>query len=301
MGALRPRLKISGSRESTTATVSVTMEELYKIGERTQQAEKHEVEMSDFEKKLNFTQKQQEEFTEIIPTPLFCIKTKHLKPDATKVFLNICHDEAVPSPPPITETELQRRVEEAERDNLTVAYRVPISLGEKRTEKDNKRNECDVFDIVVNKDYLLHLQEESATYQIGFLISVAIQGIEEKYGLDCDRNWTMLKNRKAMGKPASQRIRKRSKNPKMEEVKSRGEYPEDIKVCRDGHNIEVSMKLPRLHSSKALTLQLNPDCVKLVAPSLYFLEMWLQELQIDHHRSKASFDCKTKMLQIVAP
>ena len=62
------------------------------------------------------------------------------------------------------------------------------------------------------------------------------------------------------------------------------------------------MKLPRLHSSSALTLQVNPDCVKLVAtPSLYFLEMWLQELQIDHHRSKASFDCKTKMLQIVSP
>ena len=64
--ALRPRLKISGarrgSRESTTATVA--MEELYKIGERTQQAQEHEVEMSDFEKKLNFTQKQQEEFTE---------------------------------------------------------------------------------------------------------------------------------------------------------------------------------------------------------------------------------------------
>jgi len=49
-----------------------------------------------------------------------------------KVFLNICYDEAVPKPPPISETELQRRVEEAEQENLTVAYRVPISLGEKR-------------------------------------------------------------------------------------------------------------------------------------------------------------------------
>ena len=40
------------------------MEELYKIGERTQQNEMHEVEMSDFEKKLNFTKKQQEEYSE---------------------------------------------------------------------------------------------------------------------------------------------------------------------------------------------------------------------------------------------
>ena len=50
------------------------MEELYKIGERTQQAEKHEVEMSDFEKKLNFTQKQQEEFTESGNLRFFVIK-----------------------------------------------------------------------------------------------------------------------------------------------------------------------------------------------------------------------------------
>lgn len=276
------------------------MDELLKIGENT--PKEHEVEMSDFEKTLNFAQTAAPDFTEITPTPLFCVKTKHLKPDAVKVFLNICHHEAVPAPPSITEEELQRRVEEAEAENLTVTYRIPISLGELRSEKDNKRNDSDVYDIVVNKEYLFQMEREKATYQIGFMISVAIQGLEEKYGVDLDRNWVMLKNRKSMGKPGVQRIRKRSKNPKMEEVQSKGERPEDIKVCREGNDIEVLMKMPRLESTRALTLEINPDCIKLQAsPSLYHLNMWLNDLQMDHHRSKASFDHKTKVLQIISP
>jgi len=56
------------------------MEELYKIGERSQQAQEHEVEMSDFEKKLNFTQKQQEEFTESeYLSFLLCVKKNGIK------------------------------------------------------------------------------------------------------------------------------------------------------------------------------------------------------------------------------
>ena len=56
-----------------------------------------------------------------------------------------------------------------------------------------------------------------------------IQGIEEKYELDLDRNWLMLKNRKAMGTPIVQRIRKKSTNPKLEEFtegEMGGEQPE---------------------------------------------------------------------------
>ena len=58
-----------------------------------------------------------------MPTPSFCVKTKHLKPDGNKVFVNICSSPVVPSPPPISDEDLQKRVEEAERDNLTVTYR----------------------------------------------------------------------------------------------------------------------------------------------------------------------------------
>ena len=63
-------------------------------------------------------------------------------------------------------------------------------------EKDNKGNECQVFDVVVNEQYLDKVTKENAKYQIGFVVSVALQGLEQKYELDLDRNWIMLKNRK---------------------------------------------------------------------------------------------------------
>ena len=77
-----------------------------------------------------------------------------------------------------------------------MSYRVPISLGAPRIEKDNKGTECQVFDIVINEQYLEKVTKDNATYQIGFVVSVALQGLEQKYELDLDRNWIMLKNRK---------------------------------------------------------------------------------------------------------
>ena len=93
-----------------------------------------------------------------------------------KVFLNVCGSHAVPCPPEITDRELQERVESAEEENLTVAYRVPISLGAPRVEKDNKKLDCDVFDIVVNEAYLKLIEEKQQKYQIGFMVSVGLQG-----------------------------------------------------------------------------------------------------------------------------
>ena len=93
-----------------------------------------------------------------------------------KVFLNVCGSHAVPCPPEITDRELQERVESAEEENLTVAYRVPISLGAPRVEKDNKKLDCDVFDIVVNEAYLKSIEENQQKYQIVFMVSVGLQG-----------------------------------------------------------------------------------------------------------------------------
>ena len=112
----------------------------------------------------------------------------------------------------------------------------------------------------------------------------------------------MLKNRKAMGKPTMQRIRKKSKNPKMEEFGGKGERPEHIKIHRSGANIHANIKLPKLESVDKLTVEMNPDSITLNArPSLYHLELWLEELQIDHDRATATFDHKTKMLSISSP
>ena len=53
---------------------------------------------------------------------------------------------------------------------------MPISLGAPRVEKDNKKLDCDVFDIVVNEAYLKSIEENQQKYQIGFMVSVGLQG-----------------------------------------------------------------------------------------------------------------------------
>ena len=53
-----------------------------------------------------------------------------------------------------------------------------------------------MFDVVINEQYIDSVTAENAKYQIGFVVSVALQGLEHKYELDLDRNWIMLKNRK---------------------------------------------------------------------------------------------------------
>ena len=83
---------------------------------------------------------------------------------------------------------------------------------------------------------------------IAYLNILKFQFKFENYSLDLDRNWLMLKNRKAMGKPTLQRIRKKSKNPKMEEVESLGDRPDHVQVYRNGNNIHAEIKLPKVDS-----------------------------------------------------
>lgn len=278
------------------------MEQLLKIGDNENVG--GEVELSEFEKKLEFARPEQIEFEEVTPNPYFCVKTKHLRPDGGKVFLNVCGSHAVPCPPKVTDRELQERVESAEEENLTVAYRVPISLGAPRVEKDNKKLDCDVFDIVVNEAYLKSIEENQQKYQIGFMVSVGLQGLEEKYQLDLDRNWIMLKNRKCMGKPLVQRIRKKSTNPKLEEFADGeigGEKPE-IDIVRSGTDIIANVALPKVEHQKQIKLEVNQDSLKLiVSPNLYKIRCWLTELQLDSDRTQATFDYATKTLRITSP
>ena len=90
----------------------------------------------------------------------------------------------------------------------------------------------------------------------------------------------MLKNRKSVGQPQKQRIRKKSKNPNLEEMASKGERPEDIKLYRSGTKIHANIKMQNLEDVSTLTLEMNPDSIKLNAsPSLYFTELWLEDIQ----------------------
>ena len=95
------------------------------------------------------------------------------------------------------EGELERMIAEEDYSNL---WRVPMSLGEPRKEKDKSGGECWAAEVAINTKWF----EVMAASQVflGFVITVAMEGLGDKYGenarLDRD-SWVVLKNKKAMG------------------------------------------------------------------------------------------------------
>lgn len=73
------------------------------------------------------------------PQPGYVCKTKIVKSSSKKyasgtvVYVNICHSDAIPAPPVMPESE----IEKAFNADPTATYRVPVSLGQERVESDN--------------------------------------------------------------------------------------------------------------------------------------------------------------------
>ena len=69
--------------------------------------------------------------TMVVPKPGMCVKTKNAA--GTKFFINLCKLSEIPAPPPIEESELSRIISS---EDYTSPWRVPMSLGTPRKEKD---------------------------------------------------------------------------------------------------------------------------------------------------------------------
>lgn len=82
------------------------------------------------------------------PRPGFCVKT-FTKPDNRKLFVNVCLTEAIPCPKDISSEELMRILNSDDPSS----YRVPMSLGEGRTEPDKSGEPATVYDIAINPEF----------------------------------------------------------------------------------------------------------------------------------------------------
>ncbi|XP_073513616.1 microtubule-associated serine/threonine-protein kinase 4-like [Phyllobates terribilis] len=149
------------------------------------------------------------ESRQIRPQPSFCIKTRTSK--NTKIFINICKSNQISAPPDLTEQEL---VSILESDDPS-GYRVPMSLGEPHVEVDNSGGGCTAYDIVINGTFFEKIKNNELLRE--FFITVAMEGLENKYEMELSREWKMLKNRKFLGSIFEQNIRTKSK-PMIQEM-----------------------------------------------------------------------------------
>ncbi|KAM9457102.1 PIH1 domain-containing protein 1 [Clarias gariepinus] len=241
----------------------------------------------------------------IRPQPGLCVKTFTL-PDKQKVFVNICQSADVPPPPPVSHDAL---VELLESDDPT-GYKVPMSLGEAHAEMDNSSNSCTVYDVVINEEFFQKCQKDSLFQQ--FVIAVSLEGLENKYKLQLNRDIKILKNRKFMGSLTEQNIRTKSK-PIIQEISSQETQSQLVTVRRPKVCLVVEppvgqveyliaeVQLPGVLSVRSLVLDLGEDRLVLHArPSLYYLDIFLPFL-IDQENSGAQYNTDTQVLTVTMP
>ncbi|CAG9113694.1 unnamed protein product [Plutella xylostella] len=144
------------------------------------------------------------------PTPGFCVKT-YTKPDNKKVFINICLTDAIPCPRDITNEELMQILSSEDPSS----YRVPMSIGEGRTEPDKSGSPATVYDVAINPKFFKKIEKDDL-FQT-FFLTVVFEGLQDKYQFEIDmQNNVVLKHRKSIGTLQSHRIQIR-----------------DVKTCED--------------------------------------------------------------------
>ncbi|XP_034357417.1 PIH1 domain-containing protein 1 isoform X2 [Arvicanthis niloticus] len=158
-------------------------------------------------KELQQAQTARPESTQIQPKPGFCIKTNSSE---GKVFINICHSPSIPPPVDVTEDELLQMLEEDQ-----AGFRIPMSLGEPHAELDAKGQGCTAYDVAVNSNFYLRMQNSDFLREL--VVTIAREGLEDKYGLQLNPEWRMLKYRSFLGSISQQNIRSQQR-PRIQEL-----------------------------------------------------------------------------------
>jgi hypothetical protein len=251
----------------------------------------------------------------VIPKPGFCIKTRS-SDGKVKVFINVCKSDSVPAPKQITDEELFKLLESEDPSG----FRIPMSLGEAHDELDNSGKPCKAYDIVINSEFFETILQRDVMR--GFLLTVTMEGLEAKYSLTLDRNWSVLKNRKFLGSLPEQNIRTVSKPwimemnddytqssgdsavPTRHETKKGVEPPYTlIQEPAEGHPeyIVAQIHLPLIKAASSLVLDVGEDRIVVETRSnVYTLDIYLAHnlLQDD---CVAQFNRTSKILTITMP
>lgn len=131
----------------------------------------------------------------IIPEPGFCIKCSTYK--GGKIFINLCKHERIAEPIPLDP-------EEQEEDDA-IKFKIPLSCGQRRADKDKSGNACLVYDVIVNPNTLQKCSEDAEFRR--FVAALCMTWIKQKSEPDLNADEFKNVNFKCKGVPEAQRIR----------------------------------------------------------------------------------------------
>ncbi|CAH8466496.1 unnamed protein product [Dicrocoelium dendriticum] len=256
----------------------------------------------------------------ILPTEGFCVKLKTTKQE--KVFVNVCHSEKVPAPREISEAELQSILEDIEG---SPPFKIPMSIGEAHVETDAAGKACTAYDVIIHPNFLK--QVRSSELFEAFLMTVIFEGLESKYGVTLERNWIILKNKKALGRLQEQHVRAESRPAIVEldtpvpgfkptliqempvqrdiNLSVQGEVPQyTLTAVPDAKNPEYLVfqtKLPKLRSSRGVMLDVASDLLQLTTRSQVYTLQTVLDPPVDEEATAAEFNRDNQVLTVTMP
>ncbi|KAJ3269504.1 hypothetical protein HDV01_001350 [Terramyces sp. JEL0728] len=227
--------------------------------------------------------KQIEPNTPILPQKGFVLKTQVMEESAypcnTKVFINVCFSDEIPSPPLLSQQQILQLI--SDQDNSK--YRVPMSCSKARNDVDKKGKVCIVYDVCINSVPFKMCENEQ--YKT-FIIELCLEWIEEKYTLLLSRDISLPKMA-SKGQLVPHYIKQ--KRPLIQQTKSVPKY-----IVQKDEKVSIQVQLPLLDTIKDLVLEIEKTKV--------FIDHELYELAIDLDcvvfDGKAQFDCTSKYLYI---
>ncbi|KAJ6654424.1 hypothetical protein lerEdw1_007017 [Lerista edwardsae] len=323
-----PCLYLVASAASTTpAMASVTDKSLLSTELQDEEDEEFQRLLLQATQKIQSAMPTPAESKPIRPLPGFCLKT-HTR-SGEKVFVNACRSPHIPSPPDLSNQELECLIES---ENAST-FRIPMSLGEPHAEVDKSGHGCTAYDVTVSSDFFNKMENNHFLKE--FFITVALEGLSEKYNMEINHpEWRILKNRKFMGSISEQTIRTKSK-PVIQEMDSRSHckvnvlpdqasppppgrsLPPVYKLClsclfsssaavpeftifaepTSSHpdHLVARIRLPKVSSVRSLELDLGEDRIVLQGhPRLYCLDIFIP-YSIVPEDSRAQFHRRTKV------
>ena len=139
-------------------------------------------------------------WTFTLPVGVFVIKATDVS-GKKKVFINICRSPAISEPVPMTEEE----AEESQMMSKDLQFRVPISIGPPRVDKDKLGKPSIVYDIAVNPLTLDKCQQDPEFKRL--VCAMCLYGLRQKHEPELNTDQYKQPNLKVKGTPVVQRVR----------------------------------------------------------------------------------------------
>nr|XP_055225915.1 PIH1 domain-containing protein 1 isoform X3 [Gorilla gorilla gorilla] len=162
---------------------------------------------------------------------------------------------------------------------------------------------CTAYDVAVNSDFYRRMQNSDFLREL--VITIAREGLEDKYNLQLNPEWRMMKNRPFMGSISQQNIRSEQRpriqelgdlyTPAPERAESGPEKPHLNLWLEAPDLLLAEIDLPKLDGALGLSLEIGENRLVMGGPQqLYHLDAYIP-LQINSHESKAAFHRKRKV------